>query len=161
MMEMEEKQTKGSTTNGEGVRGERNLRTRIGLVITVVGYLIVLLGAKPALFNLDRSPVIGFVQLAVFVVGLGIVCLGGFISINTQWHNRPKTIIADIGMRLVATGYVIAVATGMADVFGIGNQPWPDVPFFGPYQAFGVMFGEAAIAIGFLLMIPYQQARLD
>lgn len=161
MMQMEENQAQQSNTNGEGVRGERNLRTRIGLVITVAGYLIVLLGAKPALFNLDRSPVIGFVQLAVFVVGLGIVCLGGFISINTQWQNRPKTIIADIGMRLVATGYVIAVATGMADVFGIGNQPWPDVPFFGPYQAFGVMFGEAAIAIGFLLMIPYQQARLD
>lgn len=112
------------------------------------------------MFNLDRSPVIGFVQLAVFLVGLAIVCLGGFISINNQWQDRHKTIVADIGMRLVATGYVIAVASGMADVFGIGNQPWPEVPYFGAWQAFGVMIGEATIAVGFLLMIPFQEARL-
>lgn len=157
-MDMEAKIPNSAGGNGSG---ERTLRIRIGLGITVIGYLVLLIGAKPALFGLDRSPVIGFVQLAVFLVGLAIVCIGGFISVNTQWAGTPKTIIGDIGMRLVATGYVISVATGMADVFGIGNQPWPEVPYFGPWQAVGVMIGEATIAVGFLLMIPYQEAKLD
>jgi len=32
----------------------------------------------------------------------------------------------------------------------------PDVPYFGPWQAGGVLIGESIIAIGFLMLIPYQ-----
>jgi hypothetical protein len=56
---------------------------------------------------------------------------------------------------LIGTGYVIAVFTGMADVFGMGSQPLPDVPYFGPWQAGGVLIGQFVIAIGFLMLIPY------
>jgi hypothetical protein len=63
--------------------------------------------------------------------------------------------VADIGMRLISTGYVIAVFTGMADVFGMGSQPLPGVPYFGPWQSAGVLIGQIMIAIGFLMMIPY------
>ena len=38
------------------------------------------------------------------------------------------TIAADIGIRMVATGYVIAVFCGMADVFGFGTQLRPRRP---------------------------------
>ncbi|MCZ7551860.1 MAG: hypothetical protein M5U05_04615 [Anaerolineales bacterium] len=55
---------------------------------------------------------------------------------------------------MVATGYVIAAASGMADVFGFGSQPFPAVPYFGPWQAAGVMFGQVMIAAGFLLLVP-------
>ena len=54
-------------------------RIRTGLFITLIGLLVFLVGARPALFNLDRSPVVGFVQIAVFLVGLAIVCIGGYI----------------------------------------------------------------------------------
>ena len=94
---------------------------------------------------------------AKFLVGLGIICLGGFITLNTFWNGNEKTIAADIGYRLVATGYVIAVTSGMADVFGFGNQPFPAIPYFGPWQAIGVMVGQITIALGFLLMIPIPQ----
>jgi hypothetical protein len=43
----------------------------------------------------------------------------------------------------------------MADVFGFGNQPFPEIPYFGPWQAMGVMAGEIIIALGFLLLIPF------
>ena len=33
---------------------------RIGVWMTVIGYLILILGAKPSFFGLDRNPVIGF-----------------------------------------------------------------------------------------------------
>ena len=134
-------------------------RTRFGLILTLVGFLIFLVGAKPELFNLDRSPVIGFLQIAVFLIGLAIICLGGYISMASLWNGYERSIAADIGLRLVATGYVLAVTAGLADVFGIGNQPWPQVPFFGPWQAGGVIIGEMAIIAGFVLMIPFKTPK--
>jgi hypothetical protein len=131
------------------------LRIRFGLITSIVGLLVFLLGAEPGLFALDRSPVTGFVQIAVFLVGLGIICLGGFISLNTLWNGITKTIVYDIGLRLVATGYVIAVASGMADIFGFGSQNLPAVPRFGAWQKIGVISGQFVIAVGFLMMIPY------
>jgi len=131
------------------------VRIRLGLLVTLFGLLIFLIGARPALFGLDRSPVVGFVQIAVFLVGLAVICMGGYIGLISFWNNRDRTIAADLGSRLVATGYVVAVFSGMADVFGFGSQAPPQIPYFGPWQASGVEIGEALIAIGFLLLIPY------
>jgi hypothetical protein len=136
-------------------------RIRIGIITTLLGLLIFVLGAEPGLFSLDRSPVIGFVQIAVFLVGLGIICLGGYISLNAMWNGLPKSIVLDIGLRLVATGYVIAVASGMADVFGFGSQKLPVVPHFGAWQQIGVMVGQTVIGVGFLMMIPYHHPQID
>ena len=132
---------------------------RLGLFITLLGFLIFAMGAKPEWFGLDRSPVVGFVQIAVFLVGLGIISLGGFIGLVALWGDDERSIAADIGLRLVATGYVLAVFIGMADVFGMGTQPLPGVPFFGPLQARGMEIGQAVIAIGFLMTIPYRKRQ--
>jgi hypothetical protein len=132
-------------------------RTRAGAVLSIAGFLVFLLGARPALFGLDRSPVVGFVQIAVFLIGLAMMCLGGYIGLIAFWKNGTRTIAADIGQRLVATGYVIAAVAGMADVFGFGTQPPPRVPLFGPWQAIGVQTGQAVIVLGFLLLIPYHR----
>ena len=131
-------------------------RVRVGLLMTLLGLLVFLMGARPAIFGMDRSPVVGFVQISVFLVGLAIMVLGGYVSLMAFWRNGQRTIPADLGTRLVTTGYVIAVFSGMADVFGFGTQMWPKIPYFGPLQAIGVQIGEAVIAIGFLLLIPYQ-----
>ena len=130
---------------------------RFGLLVTLVGLFIFMVGARPALFGWDRSVVVGFIQIAVFLFGLALISFGGYISLMAFWRNSTRTIAADIGMRLVSMGYVIAVFSGMADVFGMGTQTLPQVPFFGNLQSFGVQIGEAVIAIGFLLLIPYQK----
>lgn len=134
-------------------------RIRAGLVVTSLGFLVFLLGAEPGLFGLDRSPVIGFVQIGVFLLGLGLICAGGYVCLNGMWNSIPKTIVADIGLRLVSTGYVIAVVSGMADIFGFGSQLLPQPPYFGPLQMRGVIVGEGVIAFGFLLMLPYRLPR--
>ncbi|MEA3351048.1 MAG: hypothetical protein U9Q82_10535, partial [Chloroflexota bacterium] len=134
-------------------------RSRIGIGFVVIGFLVFLLGIEPEIFALDRSPVVGFVQISVFLIGLVIICIGGYISFSVQWASRERTISADIGLRLIATGYIIAIVSGMADVFGFGTQPLPGVPYFGPLQSSGVVFGEAVIAIGFLLMMPPQVSK--
>ena len=131
-------------------------RIRAGLFITLFGLFIFIVGAKPGWLGLDRSKVVGFVQIAVFLVGLALICLGGYITLLALWKGKQRSIAADIGLRLVSTGYVVAVFAGMADVFGLGSQPLPAVPYFGPWQASGVFIGQVIIAVGFLLLIPYR-----
>jgi hypothetical protein len=134
-------------------------RIRIGLVFLMVGVVVFIIGAEPERFGLDRSPVTGFVQISVFLVGLAAVCLGGYISLNALWNGRQKSIAADIGLRLVSTGYVISFASAMADIFGFGSHVYPNIPYFGPLQQIGVMFGEIIILIGFVLMIPFPSQK--
>jgi hypothetical protein len=125
------------------------------LALTLVGFLVFLIGARPDVFGLDRSPVIGFVQIAVFTVGLAILLIGGYVSLMALWKGQHISIAADIGQRLVATGYVVAVFAAMADVFGLGSHVYPKIPYFGIWQQIGVMFGQALMAFGFLFMIPW------
>lgn len=134
-------------------------RIRLGLGATIFGFIIFLLGAEPGLFQLDRSPVVGFVQIATFLVGLGIICLGGYISLAALWNGGPKSIASDIGLRLVCTGYVIAVACGMADIFGFGSNNYPTIPIFGTYQQVGVILGEVVIGVGLLLLVPFRRPQ--
>lgn len=137
--------------------GTRRIRTGLGFVI--FGFALFMLGVEPGLFGLDRSPVVGFVQIAVFLIGLGIICVGGYMIFSIRWAGGERTIAADVGLRLVTTGYVIAFTSGMADVFGFGTQPWPRIPLFGPIQIMGVVFGEIVIAVGFLLLLPPRLSR--
>lgn len=130
-------------------------RVRISYAITLLGLMIFAIGAKPELFGWDRSPVVGFVQIVFFLLGLAIICLGGYMGLIILWWGYERTIVSEIGARLVGTGYIIAVFAGMADIFGMGSQPFPHVPYFGPWQASGVLIGQGVIALGFILLIPF------
>jgi hypothetical protein len=148
----------GNGNNGSDGIPSRT-RIRLGLLLTLFGFLVFLLGARPSLYGLDRSPVVGVVQISVFLVGLAIICFGGYIGMLAFWRNGDRTIPADIGSRLVATGYVVAVFSAMADYFGFGTRVPPLIPFFGPWQATGVQIGEGLITIGFLLLIPFHRRK--
>jgi len=149
-------QTTKETTDGQ--MDYPKTRIRIGLAVAVFGYLLFLLGARPSIFNLDRSRVIGFVQISVFLFGLALITLGSYFTLNAFWAEGKKSIPADIGSRLISTGYVISVFTAMADIFGLGSHRLPDV-FFGPLQARGMVIGMGTIAFGFLLMIRYKRPK--
>jgi len=140
--------------NGLGMRISY-LRIRFSFIAVIFGFFIFAIGTKPGWFGWDRSPVVGFVQIAVFLIGLALICIGGYVGLVALWGNDPRSIVADIGMRLVGTGYVVSVFTGMADVFGMGSHLLPAVPYFGPWQSGGVLIGQIMVAIGFLMMIPY------
>ncbi len=130
-------------------------RIRTGLAVTLFGFFIFLTGSRPNILGMDRSPVMGFIQIAVLEVGLAMICLGGYISLMALWKNRQRSITADFGLRFVSTGYVICFFTGMADILGLGSHPLPGIPYFGEWQAFGTLLGEAIIALGFLMLLPY------
>ncbi len=86
--------------------------------------------------------------------------MGGLLGLRSLWRRRPRTIVSDIGLRLVATGYVISFFAAMADLLGFGSQPLSEA-YFGPVQAAGMLFGEIVIAIGFLMLIPFPTGPSD
>ncbi len=131
-------------------------RILIGIGITLAGYAVFLLGARPSVYGLDRSPVIGFVQIAVFIVGIGFISYGAHVTIQALWQGKATSIASQIGMRLIQTGFVITLFTGMADVFGLGSHRLPR-PFFGPLQATGVQIGELVIGLGIFLTFPFHR----
>ena len=98
-------------------------------------------------------------QAPLFLAGLAIICLGGYIGMLTLWWGYERTIISEIGTRLAATGFVVAVFAGMADIFGMGSQSFPQTPYFGPWQATGVLIGQGIIALGFILFIPFHPKK--
>ena len=60
--------------NGEAANGSISyLRVRFSLISVTLGLLIFSVGAKPNWFGWDRSPVVGFIQIAVFLVGLALM----------------------------------------------------------------------------------------
>ncbi len=136
-------------------------RIQYGLIISIGGFLVFLVGVKPEIFLLDRSPVLGFIQIAVMLVGLAIICVGGYLSISGLWKGQRPSIAAQLGLRIMGTGYIIAVFSGFADIFGLGSHPYPEfIPYFGEWQARGVQIGEGFIAVGMLMMLPYARSPL-
>jgi hypothetical protein len=134
-------------------------RVRFGLFTSIIGLVIFVVGAKPEWFGLSLTPIVGFLQITVFVIGLAIICLGGYVGLAALWGGQEKSIAADIGSRLISTGYVISVFSGLADVFGMSPKDNSKLPFFGPWQAAGVEIGMLMIVIGVLLIIPYQHLK--
>lgn len=127
------------------------------MILALAGLLLFILGADPGLFGMDRSPVTGFVQIAVFLLGLALISLGGYLALRACWDGHEPTIASDIGVRLISTGYVVAVASGMADVFGFGSEAFPRIPDFGIWQQRGVLAGEILIGIGFALLVRWKK----
>jgi len=150
--------------NEQNLQIENNLniagdRVRFGLFFSFLGLIVFVLGAKPEWFNLAALPAVGFVQVTVLLVGLAFICIGGHTGLAALWGRQEKTIAADIGSRLISTGYVISAFSGLADVFGMSVKDNPKLPFFGPWQAAGVTVGMIIIAIGVLLLIPYHHLK--
>jgi hypothetical protein len=132
-----------------------SVRIRFSLICVGLGLFIFVVGTRPSWFGWERVPMVGFIQIVIFLFGLAMICAGGHVGLSALWGKDQRSIIADIGSRLIGTGYVIAVFAGMADVFGMGAQTLPDNPYFGPLQASGVLIGQFVIAVGFLMLIPY------
>ncbi|MBE9474298.1 MAG: hypothetical protein IMY85_05360, partial [Chloroflexi bacterium] len=43
--------------------------------------------------------------------------------------------------------------------FGFGTQLSPEIPYYGPWQAMGVLVGEIIIVLGFIFQIPFRLQR--
>lgn len=139
----------------------QDLKIRLSILTAALGLLIFTLGAHPDWFGLATTKSVGFLQITFMATGLGVLSAGAYAAFRLLWNGRELTIIAQIGGRLIATGYVVAAASVMADVLGLGSQSWPRTAHFGPLQHFGLLTGEAIIAVGLLMLYPWSHPRQD
>jgi hypothetical protein len=149
------------TSSGKGKSSEPitifSPRVQTGLILSVIGFFLFALGARPSFFGEDRSPVIGFVQIAVFELGLGLICLGGYIALKTLSKNQKASIPYEFGVRFIATGLAISIFCGLADLIGIGSHRLP-LLYFGPLQSLGLLLGQGLSALGLMMLIPFSNS---
>jgi hypothetical protein len=126
------------------------------MTITLMGLFIFLIGVEPDLLALDRSPTVGFVQIGVWLFGLAILLLGAYASVRVVRNGRPNSLRADIGVRLIATGYVVAAVASLADFLSIGSHHMPNV-YFGPIQTLGLILGVLTSLVGVLFYWPIDE----
>lgn len=123
------------------------------MTLVLIGLFAFIVGIDPNLLGLDRSPVVGFVQIGVWLGGLALLLLGATLAVRVVRNHHPNTLRAEIGLRLIATGYVFAVAASLADFLGIGTHGLPDISY-GPLQVGGLILGVVISLIGVVLYWP-------
>lgn len=149
-----------SKKSGPSVNGFSypRIRSQLGLTLSFFGFTLLIFGLKPEVFGLSTSLAVGFAQILTFLIGLGVLIWGATIAIGAFWPKGEQSLLADFGLRVIATGYMICVFTGLADAFGFGTNPLPDV-YMGGLQRQGVIIGMGVVLIGFLMMIRYKKNR--
>lgn len=128
------------------------------MTMVLIGLLVFIIGVEPDLIGMDRSPVVGFIQVEVWLAGLALLLVGAYATVRVIRNNRPNSLRADIGLRLIATGYVIAAAASLADFIGLGAQRLPAVSF-GPIQVVGLVVGVLTSLLGILLYWPRRERQ--
>jgi hypothetical protein len=121
--------------------------------MVLIGLFIFLIGIYPNLIGMDRSSVVGFVQIGVWLLGLGILLLGATLAMKVIRNGYPTTLRSEVGLRLIATGYVLAVTASFADFLGIGSHALPGISY-GPLQVTGLALGVMVSLLGVILYGP-------
>lgn len=128
------------------------------MTVALIGLLLFLIGLEPDLLGMNRSPVVGFVQIGVWLTGLAMLLLGATMAVRVIRNGRENSLRADIGLRLVATGYVVAAVASLADFISIGAHRMPNI-YFGPVQTLGLVVGVVTSVVGVALYWPFRARR--
>lgn len=132
---------------------ELNRMTRAAVASVIFGFFVFIIGLFPAIINLDTKPGVGVLQLAVTLWGLGMMNAGAALWAYSERHRgAPRLLREDIGVRLIATGFVISAFSSLADVLGIGSHNAPRrLPYLGVWQQAGLAIGILVSVVGLLL----------
>ena len=132
------------------------------MTVALFGLFVFLIGINPDLIGMDRSPVVGFVQIGVWLTGFAILMSAAYATVRVVRQGKPNSLRADIGERLIATGYTVVAVSSMADFIGVGAHRMPLI-HFGPFQQIGLILGVVLCALGVFLYWPRKskQARVE
>lgn len=138
------------------MRPEKNtqLWNIVVLLLFLVGNVLVILSLAAEILGLDLTPGFGIVQMVQLLFGLTLLALAGFLHIySLRAPDTPRSLQADIGIRLAATGLVFAYVSGLSDLMGIGTHVQPNFerPYVGPLQLGGLVLGIISITVGMIL----------
>jgi hypothetical protein len=136
----------------------RDLVHRLEIIVTavlfVVGLIFSFIALGAELLGLDLTPGFGMIQMVQLLIGLTLLTVSGYLRVHSlRSKDAPRSLQADIGIRLGATGLVFAYVSGVADLIGIGTHVEPafERPFVGPLQLGGLIIGVLMITAGLLL----------
>ena len=124
------------------------------LVLLSLGIILCAISLGAELIGIDLTPGFGMVQMLQLLLGITFLTLAAFIHMKQMRPNgTPRSLQADIGVRLAATGLVFVYVTGLSDLLGIGTHVEPafERPFVGPLQWGGLALGVLSIIAGALL----------
>jgi hypothetical protein len=124
------------------------------LLLFLVGNVLVIVSLAAEILGLDLTPGFGIIQMLQLLIGLTLLTLAGFLHIySLRPEDAPRSLQADIGIRLAATGLVFAYVAGLSDLMGIGTHVEPafERPYVGPLQLGGLVLGIISITAGMIL----------
>lgn len=128
---------------------------RAAITLIVAGFFVFVIGIFPDIVRLNLTPGFGIIQIFTFLFGIGLMTLGGYVyAYATRLRARERRLRHDIGVRLIASGYVLCCVSALADILGIGSHNIPDsLPVFGLWQSTGVLMGVLVIVFGLFLYV--------
>lgn len=132
----------------------QSVKKTIRLLLLLLGMLLVAFALSADWLGVDVTPGFGVLQMVSLLLGISSLTLALFLWMKAR---RPadaaRSLQADIGWRLAATGLLFVYVTGLADLIGIGTHVGPDFirPFFGPLQLAGFALGGIIILAGAFL----------
>ena len=140
----------------------QSVQKTIRLLLLLLGILLVVFALSADWLGLDVTPGFGVLQMVSLLLGISSLTVALFLWMKAR---RPadaaKSLQADIGWRLAATGLLFIYVTGLADLIGIGTHVGPDFlrPFLGPLQLAGFVLGTVVILTGTFLYYTSRGSR--
>ncbi|MCB8944795.1 MAG: hypothetical protein H6658_13685 [Ardenticatenaceae bacterium] len=119
-----------------------------------VGVIMLVLSLAADSLGLNLTPGFGIVQMVPLLLGISCFTLVAFVYVHEgRPPHSPRSLQADIAVRLAATGLVFLYVSGLSDLIGIGTHSQPNFerPFVGPLQLGGMGLGLLSILIGLYL----------
>lgn len=136
------------------VQGKR-IQSSIAWLLLVIGIILGGISLTADLLGLDFTPGFGVVQMFQFLLALTSLTIAGFIFLRQRRpEGLPRSLQADIGVRLAATGLVFCYVSGFSDLIGIGTHVAANDfvrPHVGPLQLGGIILGIISILVGMFL----------
>lgn len=133
----------------------RQIQNVVWLSLLLVGFILGGIAITADLLGLDFTPGFGMIQMFQLLLALTSITLAIFIYLRQRRpEGAPRSLQADIGVRLAATGLVFAYISGLADLIGIGTHVAANEfarPFVGPLQWGGIALGVVSIVVGVFL----------
>jgi hypothetical protein len=128
-----------------------HVRRGVMLALLLLGLALVAVAAVVELLSLGLTPGFGVLQTLVFLLGVTALTVAGYLYLGRlRPTDAPRSLQADIGVRLSLTGLVLSYVSGFADLIRIGTHVQPEFerPFIGPIQLGGLLFGLFMILAG-------------
>src|SRR3972149_6499318 len=65
------------------------------MTLVLLGLFVFMLGINPGMIGMDRSPVVGFVQIGVWLTGLALLRLGASLTVRVGATLAQQALHAD------------------------------------------------------------------